>query len=142
MPGEAPYGYCRRTVETPLSVLVVENDPDCREAIADYLEICGYGAATAGDGQEALRTLRSRPLPDVVLADLRMPSVGGEELIAEIRRDARLAGLPVVVMTGDLWQERPAGAVAIVHKPFSPDELLAVLERVIEAPGAPVRVVG
>lgn len=136
---EAPGGYSVLSVKPEFSILVVEDDPDCREAIGEYLEHSGFAVDLAGNGEEALRLLRARPLPDLVLADLKMPRMGGDALIAEVERDALLAGLPIVVMTGALERERPAGALAILHKPFSPDELIGFLGRVLADLRAPAR---
>jgi CheY-like chemotaxis protein len=126
-------------VKPVASILVVEDDPDCREAIAEYLDACGFAVETAANGEEALRALRARPCPDLLLADLKMPRMGGDQLVAEVRRDARLARISIVVMTGSIERERPGAADALLHKPFSPGELVALLERVLDEARAPTR---
>ena len=79
-------------------VLVVEDDPDVRQAMAELLEDGGYECILAEHGLEALETLRRRT-PSLVLTDLLMPVMNGVELIDRLRRDARWSHLPVVVMT-------------------------------------------
>ena len=76
------------------SLLVVDDDPEIRNAIVAALEIEGYAVATASNGAEAL-ALVERELPSLVLLDMRMPGLGG---IAAIRK-AKAAGLPVTCDT-------------------------------------------
>jgi CheY-like chemotaxis protein len=79
-------------------VLVVEDDPDVRQAMADLLEDEGYDCIVAQHGLDALETLGSWT-PSLLLVDLLMPVMNGVELIARVRRDARWSNLPIVVMT-------------------------------------------
>jgi CheY-like chemotaxis protein len=80
-------------------VLVVEDDPDIRQALAELIEDEGYDCLVAENGIAALETL-SRRTPSLLLTDLLMPVMNGVELIARLQRDARWSSLPVVVMTG------------------------------------------
>jgi CheY-like chemotaxis protein len=114
-------------------ILVVEDDLDCREAIAEFLDLQGYTVETVADGLEALAALEVGPLPDLVLTDLRMPRMNGQQLVAALRADPRLARIPVVVMSGAVEIARPLGAVALVHKPFAPDALLRVVDQAVGA---------
>jgi CheY-like chemotaxis protein len=79
-------------------VLIVEDDPDIRQAMAELLEEEGYDCILAEHGVDALETLRRRQ-PSLVITDLLMPVMNGIELIARIRSDARWSRLPIVVMT-------------------------------------------
>jgi CheY-like chemotaxis protein len=81
-------------------VLVVEDDPDIRQAMADLLEDDGYECMLAEHGLDALEALRQRT-PSLLLVDLVMPVMNGVELIDRLRGDARWRKLPIVVMTAE-----------------------------------------
>jgi CheY-like chemotaxis protein len=116
------------------SVLVVEDDFDIRESIAEALDDAGFRVATAAHGLEALSYLRgAADLPAVILLDLMMPVMSGFELVAELRGDARLAGIPIVLLSGDAQVSEAAkrlAAVAWIKKPTSVDKLVTTLDRV------------
>jgi CheY-like chemotaxis protein len=116
-------------------VLVVDDNEALRENVVEALQLEGYEAEGARDGAAALRRLAEGTF-DAVLLDLAMPGMDGRELLERIRRDARLAGLPVVVTTGHSVA-RARGAVpadAFLQKPFGVGELLATLRDVGIAP--------
>src|SRR3569832_407091 len=81
------------------SILIVDDDVDIRVTISLILEDEGYAVASAANGEEALRYLRSHPSPSLILLDLMMPGMDGVEFRAEQQRDAQLSGIPVVVVT-------------------------------------------
>jgi CheY-like chemotaxis protein len=81
-------------------VLVVEDDADIRQAMADLLEDDGYECMLAEHGLDALEALERRT-PSLLLVDLVMPVMNGAELIARLRGDARWRKLPIVVMTAE-----------------------------------------
>lgn len=113
------------------TILIVEDDPDIRDAVEEVLEESGYATATAATGEAALTYLRTCPAPAVILLDLMMPEVDGREFRRRQLADPALAGIPVVVVTaGSAEQARDVGAAAIVKKPFPPDTLLEAIERV------------
>lgn len=117
-------------------VLIVEDDQDIRDSIADVLRDEGHAAETAAHGLAALDRLKrddSEP-PSLILLDLMMPVMNGWELRAELLKDARLAAIPVVVLTGDARpKERAAelGAADAVGKPISIEQLLELVERFV-----------
>jgi two-component system phosphate regulon response regulator PhoB len=109
------------TVEGPLSVLVVEDDPAMRLICAYNLEADGFHVATAETGREGLAAARASTF-DLVLLDVMLPDLGGFEVAAE------LEGVPVVFCSArgtsaDLELGRAAGAIDYVTKPFDPVEL-------------------
>ncbi len=123
-----------------LSVVVVDDDRDVREALACVLETFGARVSCARDGLEGLARVRERR-PDAIVCDLRMPGLDGLELLRRVRADPRLAGAYVVLHSA--WPAaggRPAAGAprfdAVVSKPADPAELVAALAgslRVAEA---------
>jgi CheY-like chemotaxis protein len=125
-------------VLTRAHILVVEDDADCREAVAEYLELHGYDVTRAGDGVEALALLRGvERMPDAAIVDLKMPRMDGEQLALAMSRDPRLAAIRVVAMSGAVERRAPRGAVAMIHKPFPPEALLRTLVQVLAPANAP-----
>src|SRR5690242_18258082 len=92
------------------SILVVEDDPLTREALAMVLGEAGCRVACAADGREALGLLRAGPKPDLILLDLSLPVLDGRQFRREQLQDPALAGIPVVVVSAaaDLSQEAKA----------------------------------
>ncbi len=110
-------------------VLVVEDEPNIVLCLAFLLEQAGYSVATAGDGDDALTQARSHR-PDVILLDIMLPGVDGYEVCQEIREDAHLADVPVIILTArgrDVDREKglALGATEYIVKPFSTADVLA-----------------
>lgn len=109
-------------------VLVVDDEPSIREALAGILEEEGYSVTTAANGQEALAMVRARR-PRVILLDLMMPVMNGWELTERLREDPALRSIPVCVLSA--YADRaPAGVAAVLRKPLEIEWLLHVLARV------------
>jgi CheY-like chemotaxis protein len=125
------------TTPVPGNVLVVEDDPDVREMLATLLSTEGFHVVGAEDGLEALHLLRivrhrAPETPCLVLLDLTMPRLGGNEFRRVQLSDPTVASVPVAVMSGagDIEQRaRALGAVAAVAKPIDCDLLLDVVRR-------------
>jgi DNA-binding response OmpR family regulator len=119
------------------NVLIVEDDPDTREMLAALLSTEGFHAVSAEDGLEALHLLRSvrHRAPDVpclVLLDLKMPRLSGNEFRRAQLGDPVVANVPIAVMSGASdAQERghTLGAVATLTKPLDFDVLMTVVRR-------------
>jgi two-component system chemotaxis response regulator CheY len=119
------------------NVLIVEDDPDVREMLSTLLSMEGFHAVAAEDGLEALHLLRAvrHRAPDVpclVLLDLKMPRLGGNEFRRAQLGDPTVASVPVAVMSGAVDLEQRAqdlGAVATVAKPINIDRLMDVVRR-------------
>ena len=80
-------------------ILVVDDNPEAREVLADALELQGYQVQTAADGWQAWDLVRQNPMAyNLVLSDMKMPGMNGLELLTRIRADA--SGLQVILMTG------------------------------------------
>jgi CheY-like chemotaxis protein len=112
--------------------LVVDDDPDLREFVRVVLERAGCRVETARDGAAALSAI-ARQAPDVVLLDMRMPKITGDEVLDLLARIERHP--PVVVMTS----AKNARDQALRHrnpyylaKPFDPAMLIATVETALE----------
>ena len=117
---------------SPRSVLVVEDDRDLREVMAEILQGL-FRVMQAADGAEALEILRSSTeLPDLILLDLMMPVMSGMQFRAVQRNDPRLASIPVIVMSAVTDGELKASALqpaAFLAKPTDREHMLAVVAR-------------
>jgi CheY-like chemotaxis protein len=109
-------------------IFVVDDDADIRDSIGDILELRGYSVFRAANGQEALERLRSAPPPCVILLDLMMPVLNGWEFREEQANDARLASVPVVVISGDGSTDEKAARIGVSEYLRKPLELSAILE--------------
>ena len=114
-------------------VLVVDDDPQLREALSRALELDGYEVATASNGAQALEAI-GRRRPDVAVLDVMMPYVGGLDVCRTLRE--RRDRLPILVLTardeiGDRVAGLDAGADDYLTKPFALDELRARLRALL-----------
>ncbi len=106
-------------------VLVVDDDLEVRESLADLLRSKGYTVSIAGDGAEALERLRAEGA-DVVLLDLIMPGVDGWTFLNVKQSDPAVAHIPVIVASA-APQQHLVGATEFVPKPFEIDQLLSAV---------------
>ncbi len=117
-------------------ILLVEDNPDMLEMIADTLSMDDHEVLRAKHGQEALDILdRSLPLPSLVITDLMMPVLDGIGLIARLRADPHLRRLPCLVISGDPNDQDRAldgGADAFLVKPFRFRDLMAVMDQLVD----------
>lgn len=112
------------------SVLIVEDDPEIRETLKEIIELEGYSALTAPDGQKALEILRELSIrPCLVLLDLMMPVMNGWELLEHRERDVILAAIPVVVISAAGERAQKASATAHIKKPVDIDVLLSTVRQ-------------
>jgi len=115
-------------------ILFVDDDKNFRQVMAYALREKGYDVAEAANGKEALERLRETP-PDVILCDLKMPVMGGLELLAALRESGQQA--PAIVLTAfgsieSAVEAMRAGAYDYVTKPVNRDALLLALDRALE----------
>lgn len=113
-------------------VLVVDDDPDIREAIRDTLEDEGYKIIEARDGREALEYLRSHPAPPLILLDWNMAPVNGPQFMAEMAKDPALSKIPVVLLTADARapeKSTSASFAGYLMKPVDLNALFGFLAR-------------
>lgn len=119
------------------TVLIVEDDRESREAIAELLELEGYSVVKTTNGQEALDALRVDPRPDLIIMDMIMPRVNGFRFRRLQRRDPALASIPVIITTAI---GRAAGVEAnlILQKPIDVKALLSAVEQFCASPSAAI----
>src|SRR5213593_2710780 len=111
-------------------VLIVEDDADLREMMAQLVALEGYEAHTASNGREALDYLRHSQRPELILLDLMMPVMDGWEFRREQRKDPAIADVPVVVLSAlDPSRGADIGAVEFLKKPLDFDRLLTLVRQ-------------
>jgi CheY-like chemotaxis protein len=111
-------------------VLIVEDDADLREMMAQLLTLEGFHAATVTNGREALDYLRRSPRPDLILLDLMMPVMDGWQFRKEQQADPAIAGVPVVILTAvDQRRAASVDATAFLNKPLDFDRLLQLVRQ-------------
>jgi CheY-like chemotaxis protein len=114
------------------TILLCDNEEPLRALVRATLEPSGYEIVEARDGDEAIA--RARELkPDLILLDMMMPGQSGLEVLGELRGDPDLTAIPVIMLTArtqaaDREAAAEAGVNRFVAKPFSPLELLAIVE--------------
>lgn len=112
------------------TILIVEDDPDVRAALAAVLELQGYDVVVADNGRAALDVLRTGVDVCLILLDLFMPEMDGWAFRTEQMKDARIADVPVIVISADSVAARRAmdlGVVAAMTKPVEYEPLLDLL---------------
>ena len=118
-------------MESPRSVLVVDDDPSMREMLASLLQEGGIAVECVSSVEEALAAVHTTAF-DVVLSDIHMPRLDGFELLRELQK--RQEDAPVIMMTSFgsteiITQVLQAGAIDYLAKPFTRAQLHAALER-------------
>ena len=120
------------------SVLIVDDSPVMRSFIRRVLALSGFEVGQcweAADGEEALAKLRNHRV-DVILTDINMPRMNGEEFLRRLEADGVLQAVPALVISTDATKDRilrmlSLGAEGYMTKPFSPETLREELERVL-----------
>ena len=125
-------------------VVLVDDELAIRQAVGDYLYDQGYQVTACADTDaffevcsQQLTNNTMPSLPDAVVSDIRMPGKDGIELLRMLRDDERLRRIPVILLTAKgMTKDRivgfQSGADAYLPKPFSPDELLSILDNLIQ----------
>jgi DNA-binding response OmpR family regulator len=116
-------------------ILVVDDDSECRGALAQLLQAYGYTVRQAENGRVALDMIAER-VPAIMLLDLEMPVMSGWEVLVSLRRTSALCAIAVVVLSAE---SSPPPGVAFMRKPCGIDELLGMVRdvgdpRVADAP--------
>ncbi len=114
-------------------ILIVEDNADSREMLASLLQLSGYEVATAADGHEGLKAIKSER-PDIALIDIGLPGLDGYDLARRVKSEMPDARPRLVALTGygraeDRQAVQDAGFDAHLVKPVQPDELTQVLRK-------------
>lgn len=121
------------------TVLVVDDEPDVRLIARLVLQADGYEVREVSSGEDALIEMQTVGAPDVLLLDVRMPGIGGWELLRRLRAEPGWAQVPVVVFTADLGARSEAPAhledtTLLLAKPFHADDLLTAVRSAVGQP--------
>jgi CheY-like chemotaxis protein len=116
-------------------ILIVEDHHDTRQMYAEFLAI-GFQVITAANGEDALEVVGAHT-PDLLITDLSLPGIDGFELIARLRQDPVLRGMPIICLSGHSGDKleqraRAAGSDRVLLKPCMPDKLAQVAAEVIQ----------
>ncbi len=121
-------------------IYVVEDQSELRESICEELSRMGFETVGAPQGNRALALLRKGSAPALILLDLLMPEKDGWEVVAAVKSDPLLKNVPVVLMSAVPPRSttlQAQGVAAVLGKPFTMDELLFVISRLVKIPKPP-----
>jgi len=115
-------------------ILTVDDSASVRQMVKFTLSDAGYAVIEAVDGKDALAKLTT-PV-NLVITDLNMPNLDGIGLIRSVRANPALKGIPIVMLTTESQDSRKqegraAGATGWIVKPFTPQQILAVVKRLL-----------
>lgn len=116
-------------------ILVVEDDQDVRTLIVRLLSTIA-DVRDAADGRLAMHAILKGGRPDLIITDLMMPRMDGLEFTRELKKDANLQKIPIIMLTAkggpkDLVEGINAGARHYMTKPFKPDDLIAKVKKLL-----------
>jgi len=117
-------------------ILIVDDEPSIRFLVASSLEDEGYDIIEATDGLQAYDIVQ-REKPDLIVLDVMMPGLTGYELCSRLKQNVSTSDILILMLTAkgqerDRLQSRQAGADYYLRKPFSPLELIEVVESLIK----------
>jgi len=117
------------------TILTVDDSASVRQMVSFTLREAGYNVVEASDGLDALAKTKGQNL-NLIITDLNMPNLDGIELIKRIRSGAEHKFVPILMLTTESQEEKKAqgksaGATGWIIKPFKPEQLLAVIKKVI-----------
>lgn len=118
-------------------ILITDDEPNIALVVAKRLETHGYEVHIAGSGEEALLKVRAQR-PDLVLLDIMLPGIDGLQVCRILKSGDGTKQIPVILFSAraQTWDKeagREYGADAYVEKPFQPQELLAVIEKLLKS---------
>ena len=124
-----------------MSVLIIEDDEGVRQSLAEVLQDEDYEVVSVANGAQGLESLKSDPLPSLIVFDLNMPGMDGSEFRSRQLSDQRIAEIPVIVISArpDIAEQaRRLQATDFLAKPMSFEELLHVVQnRAVTEVGVP-----
>jgi len=119
-------------LSTAKKILIIDDDPDIVPLLTYGLKKRGYGVVGGSDGREAL-PLASRHMPDLIIIDVNLPGMNGDEAVRILKRDEKLKHIPVILMSsmheGLSERSEASCAEAYINKPFGLDELSGMVNK-------------
>jgi len=118
------------------TILVVDDSATMRQMVCFTLTSAGFEVVEAGDGQEAVGKLNAGAKPNLVITDLNMPKMDGLAFIKAVRAMPSFKFTPVLMLTTEADENKKkegqaAGATGWLVKPFNPDQMLKVIQKVM-----------
>ena len=113
-------------------MLVCDNEEPLRALVIGALELGDYEIVEAHDGDESVELARACD-PDLIVLDIHLPGLRGDELLAEMSQRPETRQIPAIVVTGADIDLAVAQAKQILRKPCDPERLVSVVERYVEA---------
>ena len=116
-------------------IMSVDDSASIRQMVSFTLKGAGYETVDAVDGQDALSKLNSHPV-DMIITDLNMPNLDGIGLIRSVRSNPAYRFIPIIMLTTESQdakkqEGKQAGATGWIVKPFKPEQLIAVIRKVL-----------
>ncbi|MBV2120296.1 MAG: response regulator [Candidatus Thiodiazotropha sp. (ex Ctena orbiculata)] len=120
----------------PKKILIVDDEPNIVFSVEFLMKRSGYEVVSAADGEQAMQLL-SDEIPDLMILDVMMPRKNGFEVCADVRKDQRLADLPILMLSAkgrdaEIKKGLSLGANAYITKPFSTHELVEKVNQLLQ----------
>ena len=116
-------------------ILIVDDEPDILTVVVFRLKKAGYDVLTAIDGEQGLE-MAGRERPSLILLDLQLPGIMGDEVCRRLKADESLKEIPVILLSASTTQikeeARNMGVDDYLSKPYEPQELLAKVKKYID----------
>jgi len=116
-------------------IMTADDSASMRQMISFTLKDAGYDVVEASDGREALTKLGSTPI-HMLISDVNMPNMNGPDLVRQVRANPAYRFIPIIMLTTESHESKKqegksAGATGWIVKPFKPEQLLAVVKKVL-----------
>ena len=124
----------------PDKILIVDDSPSTLMLMKFSLEKKGYNVFEARNGEEAFEIIKKNSDIICVVTDINMPGISGIDLVEKVRNNLSSKFMPILVLTNpdnpeNIKKARSAGATGWIDKPFKPDNLTKVIEKIRKRPG-------
>jgi two-component system, OmpR family, alkaline phosphatase synthesis response regulator PhoP len=116
-------------------ILIVDDEPDILKIVIFRLKSKGYQTTSAISGEEAL-SLLAEDKPDLIILDLRLPGINGDEVCRKIKTNQEFCDIPVILLTASTGQDlekltEEIGAIDFIRKPFDSQEFIDKIEAIL-----------
>lgn len=116
-------------------ILIIEDENELCDFLGLRLEKSGFEVVAANDGVEGLNKARTEN-PDLIILDLMLPKLPGEEVCKQVRKDARISGIPIIMLTAKCTEADKVigtviGADVYIAKPFEGDKLMQAVNKLL-----------